>query len=131
MQGTDDRSGCAFGDGGRLVRWDDLLDGLRRGGYEPEELDFMDNYGPIVRQEHRKLEGRRVRCMLGVARIQNGIRFETYLFSSPDEAEEFHGLAGTSPGWFRVQNVVVKTEPDSTERLAEVLGQAIGESEDR
>jgi hypothetical protein len=109
------------------MRWDEILERLDRNGHSPEELDFMDNYGPIVREEHPALRGRHLRCVLGVARIENRIRFEAYLFSSSDYAEEFLVLVNTSPGWSRVHNLVVHAEPANLGQVESVLREAVGQ----
>ena len=106
------------------MTWDDLLERLRQNGHAPEELDFMENYGPIVRDEYPALKGRHVRCILGVARVES-VRFETYLFPSRDDADDFHEQVNSSPGWYRVQNMVVRTEGDSLKRLKTLLNEAL------
>jgi hypothetical protein len=115
------------------MRWDEVLERLKVTGHDPEELDFMENYGPIVRKQYPALTGRHVRCIFGAARVRrgtgagDGVRFESYLFASDDDAEEFRQLVGEETSWGRVRNMVIHTAPDDLTLVEGVLLEALGQ----
>ena len=71
--------------------WNDFIDRMRRAGLEPYEEEFMDDYGVMAPTPYVVLEGRYFRCMFGAVRV-NGFRFETYVFPSATDANEFQAL---------------------------------------
>lgn len=103
------------------MHWDELLARLEEAGHAPQELDFMDDYGPIARRTLPALDQRRWRCLYGVARIHGDLRFEAYLFPSLDDAEDFHQLMAPVEIWFRVDNVVLRAEPEHVPALRTIL----------
>jgi hypothetical protein len=108
------------------MTWEELVERLEAGGHRTEELDFMENYGPIAASRHAELEGRRIRCVFGELRIDGDTRFEVYVLSSGDDAEEFLSLMKTD-AWGRIGNVVFRSDPVDTHRIAGVLTRAAKE----
>jgi hypothetical protein len=106
------------------MKWDELLERLAKNGHHPEELDFMESYGAVVRNIYPELSGRRPRCMFGLAEIREGIRFETYIFASAYDAEDFFASIG-GPGWHQVQNLVFHTRAEHVRLLVEIIDQVI------
>jgi hypothetical protein len=103
------------------MTWDDLLERLRLAGLHPEELDFMENYGPIAAERHKELEGRHLRCVFGTVRLNGNLKFDVYFFPSPDDAEDFARVMGARRGWQQAGNMVFGTEPEDRERLRKTL----------
>lgn len=103
------------------MTWEGLLDRLRSSGHSPEELDFMEHYGPIAAARHQALQGRNLRCVFGTLRVDSRTRLEVYLFPSPEDAGEFLSLVGRDPEWQGVGNVVFRSAPGEVVRLSAVL----------
>jgi len=101
--------------------WDELIDHLRDSGHEPEELDFMESYGPFVSRIFPQLAGRHIRCVFGRLRIEGTISFDVYLFPSGGEAEEFCLLVGTGAAWIHAGNLVCHMKPADSEYLIHVV----------
>lgn len=124
MSGAYNGSDRTLAPAAEAMKWDELLERLAKHGHDPEELDFMESYGAIVRNVYPKLRGRRPRCMFGLARIRPGIRFEVYIFASEYDAEDFSASVG-GPGWHQVQNLVFHTSAEHVRRLEEIIDQVI------
>ena len=90
------------------MRWDQVLDRLRECGWDPDEEDFVENYGLYAIDERRIPPGRHFRCTRGHA-VFDGADIEILSFPSEDEALEFLGLVEDEGGWIAKRNVLVRT----------------------
>ncbi len=100
--------------------WNDFMDRLRQAGLEPYEEEFMDDYGVIATRKYAVLEGRYFRCMFAATRVE-GFRFETYVFSSAIDANEFEELIAKGVRWRRRDNLVLHAAPEHLDRLEQIL----------
>ena len=100
--------------------WNDFMDRMRRAGLEPYEEEFMDDYGEMAARKYAVLEGRYWRCMFAATRVK-GFRFETYVFPSVTDANEFEELMAEGVRWRRRDNLVLHAEPEHLDQLESVL----------
>ena len=98
------------------------MDRMRRAGLNPYEEDFMDDYGTMATRKYAVLEGRYFRCMFAATRVE-GFRFETYVFPSATDANEFKELMAENTQWRRRGNLVLHGSPEHLDQLDKVLPQ--------
>jgi hypothetical protein len=96
------------------------MDRMCRAGLNPHEEDFMDDYGIMAARKYAVLEGRYFRCMFAATRV-DGFRFETYVFPSATDANEFKELMAEGVQWRRRDNLVLHGAPEHLDRLDKVL----------
>ncbi len=102
------------------MNWNDFMDRMRRSNLDPHEEDFMDDYGTMASRKYPALEGRYFRCMFAATRVE-GFRFETYVFPSATDANEFKELMEEGTQWRRRDNLVLHGEPEHLDQLDKVL----------
>ena len=103
------------------MRWDDFLGRMRSAGLNPAEEEFRDDYGPFATRQFAALRNRHFRCMFAVVRVDD-IRFETYVFSSPGDAEDFKSaVEGRDHAWRLRGNLVFHLLEGGTGAMEAVL----------
>ena len=96
------------------------MDRLRRSDLNPHEEEFMDDYGTMATRKYPALEGRYFRCMFAATRVE-GFRFESYVFPSATDANEFKELMADGEEWRQRDNLVLHGEPDHLDQLDKIL----------
>ncbi len=104
------------------MTWDDFMDRMRRANLEPHEEEFMDDYGVMASQRYAVLEDRYFRCMFATTRVK-GFHFETYVFPSATDANDFKELMPESVRWRRRDNLVLHAAPEYLDQLENILGE--------
>lgn len=107
------------------MTWDDMLARMRASDLEPEEENYLENYGHILSVERPAFRERRFRCTHGAARIKE-TRIEACFFASPPEAEDFLTLIEEEVGWRHHHNVVFRIDGPLSEPFRGFLEKELG-----
>src|SRR5437764_15437748 len=102
------------------MTWDDVRERLGSAGLAPVEEIYVDNYGNTLPTEYSRFQNRAFRCARGIMKC-GGVRFETYIFPSEGQVEDFLEVIGENPLWVASRNVVFHFPESGTAIIDRIL----------